>query len=141
MNPETAAWIEAEKQRHAHALDLYGDVQVTDIRAALGEPYPPSSAPGEAPHRRTGRLTLGVRHEVVIDGPSIRLTVISERDPTGVDEPYPSGRGTMEIDEGNSPEDVPQKLEFQIDRPYMRPRMDLAESEGVAPIVERLAAI
>lgn len=37
-------------------------------KVLISEPYPPPSAPGEPPHRRTGRLRASVAREVVREG-------------------------------------------------------------------------
>jgi hypothetical protein len=44
-------------------MNELGDLIVAGIREDISEPYPPSSAPGENPHSRTGNLLQGVAQQ------------------------------------------------------------------------------
>jgi hypothetical protein len=58
-------------------LRAFGDEVVADIRKTIGTPYPPSSKPGEPPHKRTGELQAGIIAEVetfVDAAPAVRIS-------------------------------------------------------------------
>lgn len=48
-----------------------------DIRSRLDNDYPPSSSPGESPHRRSGGLQDGIAYAVERFGATYTLTVSS----------------------------------------------------------------
>lgn len=56
-------------------LEQLGPEIVADAAQICSKPWPPASAPGEAPHLRTGQLAGGFGYEVVdgSDGPTLNL--------------------------------------------------------------------
>lgn len=52
---------------------------VADIRHELATPYPPASAPGDDPHKRTGDLQRGITGETVSADDVITTQVTSSR--------------------------------------------------------------
>lgn len=55
-----------EANLHRAAITLKNEV-----KKAISEPSPPASAPGEEPHKDTGRLRASIAHEV--DGKTARV--------------------------------------------------------------------
>ena len=62
INPNE--WI---KQLTPELLKQTGDQLVRDLRAVVDVPYPPASAPGRPPHKRSGRLRAMLGARVVGD--------------------------------------------------------------------------
>lgn len=58
-------------------LEQVGNGMLDDLRQTLADDYPPASAPGESPHRRSGYLQEGVSWGVERSGPIYTLTVAS----------------------------------------------------------------
>lgn len=71
------------KVSHREALvktleDLGGEI-AADIRTEIGEDYPPSSTPGNPPHRRTGLLQTGVANQTEQYETGVREIIYSNR--------------------------------------------------------------
>lgn len=52
-------------------METLGPEMVEDVREYIGEPYPPASAPGQPPHKRSGELAASVSYRVVELGPNV----------------------------------------------------------------------
>lgn len=76
------------------AVTAYGKEMVATVQQDLSTPYPPASAPGESPHKRTGALAEGVSSECRKDFSSITLTIKSERVGDNPDVPAELNYGT-----------------------------------------------
>jgi hypothetical protein len=61
------------------AMNELGDLIVAGIREDISEPYPPSSAPGENPHSRTGNLLQGVAHQTEAFEGGVRIVIYVNR--------------------------------------------------------------
>lgn len=68
---KVAAQVEGAFQRAA-------DQMTHRVKDRLEEAYPPSSKPGENPHKRTGRLMEGIQFPVTRNGEDISATFDSE---------------------------------------------------------------
>jgi hypothetical protein len=80
-------------------LDEVGAEMESDIQEVLEVAYPPSSTPGEAPHRRTGNLANLISYTVGQFGTLYILNVLSEAHYSAA-------------------------LEFGLDRPFMLPALE-----------------
>lgn len=67
--------VKAIRQRLRHNANAAMLVGVNAIKLKLSEPWPPASAPGEAPHVRTGTLRRGVTGRVEDDSKGIVILV------------------------------------------------------------------
>lgn len=92
--------------RTVAVCDSFAQDVIEDIQGKLSVAYPPSSTPGESPHRRTGNLRAGISYNIERNGSLITLTIISAA-------PYsaPLETGTKRFGE----------------RPFMRPAFDAWE--------------
>lgn len=96
------------------------------LAVRLNEAFPPSSSPGESPHRRTGNLRAGAAHHAEATYSGAMVTVFITR---AGDDPL-----------------IPVYLEFGTDRlaerPFMRPERDFwfaaARTELPAIYLEKL---
>lgn len=125
MNVETLEFLRRQKERHAKALDGFGNRVVAQTRDLIDEPWPPASEPLTPPHRRTGNLRDGVSGSVnVFEVEGVVLTIVSAR--------------------AGGDERVPFWLEFgtrkMAARPYMRPMMDQIRAAGLSTIAAFLSA-
>lgn len=102
------------------AQALYGDEKASKMKVALSTPYPPASAPGEAPHSRTGALAEGVGSVTMPIADGVFTTIYSER--VGGDSQVPwwleHGTGKM------------------APRPYMGPEVIDTARNGVHDIAQ-----
>lgn len=106
-----------------------GGIVADELIERLNNAYPPASAPGESPHRRTGNLSAGIAHNIYEFSDGVTAIVTSDR--------------------ASGSEDVPTYLEFGTEhmapRPYMTPVRDdwetRYENEAAAIMQQSLATI
>lgn len=107
------------------AFHIAGTMAVEEIREAISVPVdygskpPTRSKPGEPPRKDKGLLYEGVSYEVTEDAGSLTLTVSSARDETPA---------------------VPEILEFELNRPYMRPSFDIIRAKIGSIIADPLGS-
>jgi hypothetical protein len=70
-------FVEIEAQA-LQILQAWGAEVVAERKAALATLAPPSSRPGETPHKRSGRLQAGITHNVRIESPRVVGVLRSE---------------------------------------------------------------
>lgn len=109
--------IEAQIGR---TVEDYAPQVVAAIQNDLSTDYPPSSVPGESPHRRTGNLWRGVSARVVRTRDAVEMIIRSER-------------------VGGNP-DVPFYLNFQMNRPYFS-KAEIDVQNNFAPTIVRALAL
>jgi hypothetical protein len=103
------------------ALDEVGGRIEDSIAQRISNAYPPASAPGESPHRRTGALRAGVGHHVEQTEGGARLVIFVER-------------------QGADPA-VPAYLEGGTSRMAARPFMAPARDEWLPVLPEQLRTL
>jgi hypothetical protein len=69
--------IDAMAENAEAAMQAVGDRVAEIARDRLDTPAPPSSRPGEHPHRRTGTLRDGISAEVIRHGDEVEVVVTS----------------------------------------------------------------
>ncbi len=90
-------------QELARQIDRHARMETEDTRQIISTPFPPSSSPGDPPHRRTGALMVGVDYTpVVVTSSEVSTTIYSSRE------------------EGTTDENVPMALEYGTGK--MKPR-------------------
>lgn len=80
------------------------------VKERLSTPYPPSSRPGDHPHRRTGRLMNSIEGRITQEAGGFRVDVVS-------DVPYAtyleaSGRPVV----GDAADELAAEIDAEIDR-------------------------
>jgi hypothetical protein len=148
----------AIKYRIVDAMWQLGNRVVTDTKTSLSIPGPEHSPPGEPPHTQTGALMEGIECDVEIGDDEVTLTVSSSRTGDG------SSNIPADLEFGHNlvtkthtpPRRVPKavfhalaplggiagvsptgvSLGTAVERPYMRPQMDLLASRGLGEIAE-----
>lgn len=72
-------FIEGLKARIYAVIDPALRAEEEQLRKDISTPWPPASAPGQPPHRRTGRLHTGIMKFTGIHGNSVRGIMVSQR--------------------------------------------------------------
>jgi hypothetical protein len=70
--PQILSTVEAAAVR---AMETAGAALATSTKARVSTPYPPASAPGEAPHLRSGGLHDAIGSQVTRGGRTVTLKV------------------------------------------------------------------
>lgn len=122
----------AIREAGREALAELAKVAVADVKQRLSVPvewnngHAIRSSPGEPPRLDTGELEDNVRGEVWVESDSQGADIISSR-PASVQ--YNSS--TQSTQGSKDSPYVPMILEFEINRPYMRPSLE--EMKSIAP--------